>query len=164
MTYASKAPSTRSRRAFTFIELIIVIIIIAILSTLAVVNFSRTFEDIQLQQFGKEVSYLAQYVHTTSIVRNKTYCLIISENTPVEISAAYFDESGIAHAMEGKFSKPVKAPASATLVSLEPAEKKDFYFYPDGSCDPLIIKFSAGNKSSLTLTLQQPTGTLQIDQ
>ena len=162
-TLLKKGSNILRRWSFTFIELMLVIVLFGVLSSLAIANFRRTFEEIQLRQFGNNIIYLSEYVHASAIAQNKTYCLLITAIEPVTISTAYLNESsGATHPLTGRFGRPLQAPGAVNLVAIEPSERTKVFFYPDGSSDAMVITFANLNKSILTLTLHASNGTMQM--
>jgi Tfp pilus assembly protein FimT len=150
------------KRCFTFIELILVILILVIVSTLATVRLRHTFEDLQLQQFGSSISHLSEYLRTSAIAQNNPYCLTVKTTEPIEIVSSYVDDFGVAHSVTGKFSKSLQAPVSVKLSSIEPAGRTAILFYPDGSADQASFTLSNNNKTAIILTVNTTNGSVHI--
>lgn len=160
-----RALSNSARDAVTFIELLIVILIVTSLAVMAIPQFRKAFEGFELNNLTKEICYLSQYLKEDAISRGKIYCLNMdTSKQPAEFYATY-QNSEVSQEwarIEGRFGKTYTAPAGITVVSIEPADKKNIYFYPDGSCDTVTVVFQNKAKEQSTLVVKGATGAIQI--
>jgi prepilin-type N-terminal cleavage/methylation domain-containing protein len=65
------------REAFTFIELLLVVTIAAVLAAMVVPNLKITHSNLQLDNFVKDIYYLAKYLQISSVSQSCIYRLDI---------------------------------------------------------------------------------------
>ncbi len=149
-------------KGFTFIEILFVILIIGVMSTLAIPQLRKSFDSLELESFTKNIYYLAQYLQGSSISQGKVYRLDID---PDQGSFSATCKTGAEFkAVEGKFGKPYKAPVNVT-ISLEnksAISENNVYFYPDGSSSDADITFEGKGGNKLILIINGVSGGMQI--
>lgn len=152
-------------KAITFIELLIVILIIATLAVLSVPQFRKTFNSFEFSGFVKDIYYLSHYLRESAISKGKVYCLNIDtqKSAPQFYATCQPDSEAGAQwvRLEGRFAKIYRVPQGATILSIEPADKKNIYFYPDGSIDSVTI-ILAYAKTETSLIIRGASGAIQI--
>ncbi len=137
--------------AFTFIELLIVIIIIGILTGLSIPALRKTIDTFELDNFTKDIFYLTHYLQTAAISESKIYSLNIIPDKG-ELWAAFKAEDDFER-LKGRFGRIYKISKNLTL-SIVPEQKQAVYFYPDGSIDKaeIILTNKYGKKASLVMS------------
>ena len=151
--------ATTRPRAITFVELLIVIIIVGILTGVSVPGFKKTFDNLELENFVKDIYYLSRYLQGGAIGQGKIYCLKIDKDKG-EFQATYRQDSEFKN-LGGRFGKIYKAPAGIT-VSVNPPDATGTYFYPDGSVDKITITFVNQHKTEVSLIIKGAAGEIQI--
>lgn len=138
------------KKGWTFIELLIVIAIIGVLTGIAVPQIRKTYDNFQQETFAKDLFYLVRYLQDCSISVGKIYCLNIDLDN-AEFQAVYKKEDNFLN-LSGKFGKKYKLPSGIELT-IDPVEKRQVYFYPDGSIDKISIVFinRLGKKAVITI-------------
>lgn len=150
----------KALKAVTFIELLIVVIIIGVLSGLAVPRFKTTFETLSLENYVKDVYYLGRYLQTTASAQAKVFCLNIDKEKK-ELKASYQDEDKFIP-LTGRFGKAYKLPEGVSVVS-DPETKPEVYFYPDGGTDKVKLTFTNQYKKEISLLFQGAGGGIKIE-
>lgn len=139
----------RQLRAITFIELILVIVIIGILIGVSLPRFRNTFNDLQLNGFSRELQASMNYLRQRSIVEGKIIYLNI-ENDNREYWAKIKDQD--------YRLKTYKIPAQIRIE----AEQEQIIFYPDGNIDKVTINLFGFDNQSITLTTRGVFGGVKI--
>lgn len=150
----------RKNSAITFIELLVVIIIIGILGAVSIPQFRKTFDDFALNNFGRDIYYLCRYLQASAISQAKIHLLKISKDTPSGRFNAFYQTEGeqALIAVEGRFGKSYLAPENVMVTS----EKSEIYFYPDGSLSEAEITFENNHGHKLSLGLNGASGGIKI--
>jgi Tfp pilus assembly protein FimT len=146
--FAIPARNNLAKRSFTFTELLLVISITAVLTVIAIPQLKRTFDNLELDNFVKDVYYLANYLHSVSVAENNIYLLHIDQDSG-KIWAEY-QLGGSFKVLSGRLGRIYNAP-SGTKIILDGADK--IYFYPDGSVNNSKIVFSNKQNSEHTVEI-----------
>ncbi|MDD5595492.1 MAG: hypothetical protein PHY94_04510 [Candidatus Omnitrophica bacterium] len=150
---------TRKIKAFTFIELFIVIIIIGIASAVAFPRFKNTFEGFELKNFAGDIYFLSRYLQDSAISQGKTYYLAINTDNG-QLQALTMENAQFKN-IAGKFAKVYAAPRGIE-ISLDPAVDQGVYFYPDASTDKATIIFTNQKNDKLSLIFSGVSGGIQV--
>ena len=146
-------------KALTFIELLLVIIIIGILTGVSIPQLRKAFDNFALENFAKDIYYLSRYLQGSAIAGGKIYYLNINKDKG-EFQATYKEENEFKN-IQGRFGKIYKA-LDGIIVSLEPSERTGVYFYPDGSMDKIRITLENQYKKQLSIITKGVAGEIQI--
>lgn len=90
----------RMTRAFTLIEILLVVVILLIIVGVSAPNFSPVIKSLELKQAANDLAYLMRYAQSRSIVQNKILRLYFS------------DERDSYWLMQGKPEENIDAPPS----------------------------------------------------
>ncbi|OGX40261.1 MAG: hypothetical protein A2984_01355 [Omnitrophica WOR_2 bacterium RIFCSPLOWO2_01_FULL_41_12] len=137
--------SATGKQAVTFIELLLVIVIIGALAAVSIPQLKKTFDNFGLENFVKDMYYLSRYLQANAVNQGKIYVLNI------EPATGEFQANG----------KLYKAPKDI-LIFIEPADKTSIYFYPDAVTDKTTITFENRYKKQVSLILKGISGDIQI--
>lgn len=148
------------RSGFTFIELFIVIIIIGILFAISIPQFRKNFDNLELENFVKNIYYTASHLQSAAVSQTQIYYLKIDAETG-QFQAMYKTQDKELKKITGPMGKVYKAPENTT-VTVEPRDIEGSFFYPDGSCDPVTIVFKNKENRQISLLLKGANGGLQI--
>lgn len=149
MISATGNSAMRQLRAITFIELLLVIAIIGILTGISISTFRKTFEHLQLRSFSRELQTFMNYLSQRSIVEGKPIYLNI-DNEQRQYWAKIKDAQNRL--------KTYKIPAGITIE----AEEKQIIFYPDGDIDKITINLAGFDEQKVTLTTKGVFGSVKL--
>lgn len=149
------------RAGFTFIELVLVTVIILILVGLSTPLFKRPFSSIQLRNTCQDLVQLMRYVQTKSIAERK-FCRINFDFEKGIFWPTVQDDTQPEKFVKIKGSQgmPFKVPLG---ISIE-GESSFIAFYPDGTSDKADIKISDTRGKTFTVTTQRNTGYVKIEE
>jgi len=128
-----------SLTGFTFIELLLTIIIIGILIGISVPTFSRTFDNLKLNNFSRDLQTFMNYLRDRSVVE-------------VEIIYLNLDSQGNEFwaKVQGSQSRLKTLPLPEGLKV--DTEKNQVLFYPDGHIDGATISITNQHNQKISLT------------
>jgi len=138
-----------SRRGFTFIEILFVVIIIGIMIGVSVPNFRNAFNDIQLRSFSRQLQFFMNYLHERAIVERKIISLNIDNK-----NRKYW-------AKIKELPVPLKTYSLPPDIDIE-IDRNEILFYPDGEIDKITIKIISANKQEVCLTTEGTFGAVRL--
>lgn len=141
--------ATGRTKGFTFVELLLVIIVIGILLAISLPNIRKTFNNLSLDNFSRELQAFMNYLHERSVVEEKIIYLNL-DNDKKEIWAQIQDEQSQL--------KTLVLPDGMKIES----EKKQILFYPDGSIDNATIEVVNLDKQKVSLTTKGVFGGVKL--
>ena len=145
---------------FTFIELIIIAIIISVLIGLSTPQFKKTFAYFELENFVKNIYFLCNYLQSASVSQGKLYRLTLSQETN-EFKSFFLGQDGQWIIAKTGTVKSYKIPKEITLEII-PLDKSEVFFYPDGSTDNIEIVFKNHLGYERALVMKGITGGIKI--
>jgi len=140
----------KKRKGLTFIEILLVIIILGILIETALPRFKKSFRSLQLNNFSKELQLFMNYIFQSSIAQGR----VITLNIDKEKKEYRAEVKGSAEKL-----KTFPIPEGIELET----EKKEILFYPDGTSDKVTIKITNADSQSVTLTTKGVFGGAKIE-
>lgn len=147
MISAIKGSGRRSNGALTFIEILIVVVILVILSASAMPNLRTAVTNVQLDTSARQLQTLMDYLRQRSIIDGKVVILNIDGN---EFLAKFNGEDAVLR----KYSIPGRIKAQS--------DKPEVFFYPDGRIEAIEIVLTAKNNSRRVLTTRGVYGAFKL--
>lgn len=146
-------------KAITFIELLLVALIIGVLAGISMPQIRKTFDNLELENFTKDLYYLTQYLQVSAISQTKIYYL----NINLEEAAFWptYKEGEEIKKPQGRLGRDYKAPPG-TVITTEPQNIAAVCFYPDGSKDKIAITLKNQHGKEITLSTKGTVGGIQI--
>ena len=139
----------KTHSAITFIELLLVIVIIGILIGISTPSFRKTFNHLRLNSFSRELQTFMNYLRQRSIVEGKLIYLNIDNDTR-EYWAKVKD-----------VKNRLRTYKIAAEIRIE-AEQKQIIFYPDGNIDKVTIDLIGSDNQKITLTTKGVFGGVKL--
>ena len=127
-------------KGFTFVELLIVTLIIVVLSSLAVPRFRTSFERFKLKTIGKQFVEMAKASHELSVLEEKIYrIVIVREPLSFGMEVESPDKESF-EPVSGGAGRVRKLPQDFRMEF----DDASIYFYEDGSVTGSEVVFSNG--------------------
>ena len=152
------------RNAYTFVELLVVILIIGILVATVLPQLKQATSGLELEGFVKDIYYLCKYLQASAVSQGKLYRLNIAPES-LELNATFKEKDELPLSgtgfkpIEGRFAKTYYAPKGSIIEVTAPTDNQ-IYFYPDGSIDQAQIHIR--NKEGKELAISSKGVSLEI--
>ena len=142
-------------RAFTLLELILVVLILAALVGLSTPMFRNTFGSVQLSSAYSDLTNVLNYARQSAIFDRAEYRAILkSDESKFWVEHKVLEESGpVFKRPQGKMARIYSLPSGINIDS----DKDYLVFYPDGKADAATITIGNGSKA-YTLTTEGTRG------
>jgi type II secretory pathway pseudopilin PulG len=144
-------------RAFTFIELILVILLVAVIVSLAVPLLSRTHDRMQVESVGLNIKKLLLYGRERALSSGSRYRMVFdSDLRGYELEAeADVSVGGRAFTgLEGRIGGPRRIPDG---IETE-ASTNEVVIHPDGTIDEVVLRVIGRSGNAYVLTTTGTTG------
>ena len=151
----------RTKAGFTFIELMLVTVIIGIIISISTPLFQRTFDAIQLENLAANLTKLMQYSREKAIVERLQYRIVFDiyrGQYRLEVEEDPLNNPGEFYRLKSRWGKENSIPEG---ISLE-MEKNAINFYPDGRISQSTIYLTNKNGKTYTLITERTLGRVQI--
>lgn len=162
-----------NRRAFTLIEAIVVIIVIAVLAGVALPYFSDSLSRASLRSSADGLLDAAQYLGRMSVLERRDYRLVLikgsgddSDGYRVEVATADLDAPATFEAVTQGAVKPTRLSAPIAfgdvLIDNGGADSGERFvtFRADGSADAAVIQVTNG-RSTVSILIEPTLGRVQ---
>jgi len=149
--------------AFTLIEIILVVLILAIIAGLTVPNFNPAYKKIQLQQTSDDLAYLMRYAQSRAVTKNHPVCLEFDSDLrkywlAEEVSRESGEETAESfRRFPGRLGRTFSIPESVEVES----EASTIQFYADGRIDKQHL-FVCLESLCYTLSTKEQRGQIRI--
>lgn len=140
--------------SFTFLEILIVVIILGVIASISVPRFHETFNNLQLKMAAYDLGQFFRYTQGEAVRDGRTYKIVL-ENHSYWLMAEKED---------GEFERPASRWGRTNMInnSIEViSEEKEIYFYPEGRIDRVEINLKRG-ELTYTLTTKERQGYVEI--
>jgi len=152
-----------SKKAFSLIEILIVVILISLIAALAIPNLVKGRTYIELKQTAKNMAHVMQYAQQRSVIDSKEYQMQI-DSSANRYWLMVEDSSDDMMVVEKKFEKFAgkmgKVSAIPKSIKIE-AEESIVYFYPNGLMEKVQIDFTDG-KNKIVVSTKEQRGTVYV--
>ncbi len=167
--------SGRFRPGFTFVELLVVTVLIAILAGSSIHGTARTFKKMRVERAAREILLSAQFARIQAIESQRSCRLVldkttrslmilatIRERTNATVRNAYARPYQFAEGVEYEVIAitPTRPPEDLTQES---ALDTTITFRSDGSADGAVIQIGNGT-TQYTIYISSATGSARVEQ
>lgn len=146
MIFAIKTGQTH---AFTFVELLLVIALLAVIAGLSIPNFSRTLDHLALDNSSRALQTVIQYLRYRSISEEKIIYLNINPEKKEYYAQFAGDQARI---------KTGYIPGGIKIGS----DSEQIAFYPDGQIGEITISLSGRDNQRILLTTKGVLGDIKV--
>ena len=159
-------------RGFSFIEILVVLVLLSLSAALLAPTFSRLLKSVELKGTVKKVSAILRYCRSEAVHRGNVYRVIFEPETRA-IKVESIESSEEKEKEEGKETKsPAKTytfPQGIQMkeVKVEPpqyaSDLPSIEFYPSGGSNGGTILFGAEERSGYRIKIHFLTGAVTIE-
>lgn len=160
-------PNSPSKAGFTFIELMLVAILIGVIVGISTPIFRRTFGHLQLDNTSHNLAKIMRYAQQRAIVERQPYRLKFNSSKRaywLEVAKAEVDpllaSKGFVP-IKGRFGKRYPIPRG-TVVTFKEEDATAITFYPDGQVDKVTLYLSDQKANTYTLTMAGRIGYVKV--
>lgn len=139
------------RRAFTFIELLFIVIIIGVLVAVSLPNLRKSFNSLELNNAAQQMEAVINYTRERAIIEQEPIYFAI-DNVNKEY---WIKKSG----EENRF-KTYPFPES---IRIEKDIEGEIVFYPDGRIDNVTITLTSADNKAVILTTKGIYGGVKVE-
>lgn len=156
------------KTGFTFIEILMVIIIVGIFVAMASPRFHTTYTDLQLSSQARSLAKFLTYAQERAVVERKVYRFEMDFNQrrywlTVESEEGEAEGEGEKGAqgvrIKGRYGRATQLPVDLVME----ASQQEIAFYPDGSSDPFTLTLKNREGKGLVLKNGRSFGTIRIE-
>ena len=174
--YMKNSPYSHShnQKAFTLIELMVVIMIIAVLAGLLTGTYYKRFRKHKLVENAMRIKAYANYARLASVEKGETYYLMFAADSRVMLCTEALSQDGQLQYMpvSNPYCKPFQLDPQIEIVSFDvdtgsvdseesTARNRFVKFYPEGGADNAVICMAASTKI-VTITISKTTGRSKV--
>ncbi|MBF0486508.1 MAG: prepilin-type N-terminal cleavage/methylation domain-containing protein [Candidatus Omnitrophica bacterium] len=137
-------------KAFSLLELLMVVVIFSVVAVLSVPNFKNTYAGLTTARAMNDVAYAMRYAARRAAIEGAFFKMVFADNAFALFKAAVDDNGKQADfvPLTGTMGRRILLP-SDIKVSDAPAQ---MIFSPDGSMDKVKITFEGGGKHYIVST------------
>lgn len=143
---------------FTFIELLVVTVVVGIAVAVAVPRLGKGFSRLQLQAAGRNTMSLLRYVRQRSITHG-TVCCAHYDASGHSLRVSYRSEGELLLLPENETGSRYRLAATLRLVM----QPEIICFYPDGTSDAGLLRVRNKDGELISLALNALTGEVTLE-
>jgi len=146
-----------TKGAVTFIELILVVAILATLGGATLIHFRNNFNTLQLDNSARELQSFMNYLHERSIVESKVIQLNIDNGNKEYWAQAKDNQTRLR-------SYPIPKEVTIEVSRKLGSSDAPVTFYPDGQIDKVTIQLENSDKRNVNLTTEGMFGKVKLQE
>lgn len=167
MSFISSGYAKNRSRAFTLIELLLVVVFLGVLAGFSIPNFPKYYARLQLQQAAGQLAYMMRYAQSASVVGQKEHKICFDATQRTYVLQAEHVSGG--HDLEEEAGKDFIAVAGdkgrvfclSQHLSWE-TPNDCIGFYPNGVIDRAKIFLRTKNDEVLVVSTQEQRGQVSV--
>ena len=147
------------RAAFTLVEIVLVIIIMAVVMAMTLPNFSTVYHSQELKEIAQDLQDKARWAQVMAMGRRRIYALSFTfqPDSYRVVSAPMDSDQPVFSAVAGSAGRAHVLPNGVRLS----ASKDRIEFFPDATIDSASIELQAHGKK-VTLSSMAKAGVFQV--
>jgi prepilin-type N-terminal cleavage/methylation domain-containing protein len=156
-------PQRPSEAGFTLIELMLVVVILAVLASVAIPRYSRSFGFMKLRSGAYDVAATVEYARAMSVLEDRTlrveftvgsgHCVISEEDAPANRKAF----ATLTHEL------PDGVRIDAIGFADTASGGRDYIeFRPDGDCEPCTIRVTGHGGETFSIEITRGAGHARV--
>ena len=134
-------------KAFTFIEVLIVVIILGVITGFSIPRFRETFNDLQLKIAVHDLSQFFRFVQGEAIRNERVHKIVIDDHRYWVMAEG---DEGFKR-VSGKWGKTNLIDRNIEIDT----ENEEVFFYPEGRMDRVEISLGRGENSYIITTKER---------
>jgi len=149
-----------NKRAFTLVELLLVMVVLSVIVALSVPNFNQTLKRFELKKTAQDMVYLIRWAQSRAIQDNSEYRLVfLDELNSYQILRA---DSSQTSSNKKFISIPIRMGRVMRVPrSVKVHAAQAMTIYPDGTLDKVSIELE-GQGGKLTVSSREQRGNVFI--
>jgi len=147
----------KSLTGFTFIELLVVVILLGVVSALAVPNFRNTYYNFLFSEASHNLTYLMRYAQAGAVAERTNHRLNFDPEYRKYWLTKESQQEGDFVSLKGRFGKVFDIDQSITLES----NGAIINFYPDGRIEKAKIYLTNKDNKFYTISTEDQAGYVQ---
>ncbi|MCK5580304.1 MAG: hypothetical protein KAJ18_03435 [Candidatus Omnitrophica bacterium] len=161
-----KQKERESSGGFTFVEILLVVVLLGVVAGLSIPHFSQSYKTLQVQNIANNIVYLMRYAQSRAIIKNTTVRLVFDgpfERYWLEQAQEIGQGDEISFArIEGRWGRRFSV-SQEVEVSMQDSFIK---FYPDGKIDKneasICRDVSQGKQDCVMITTKWQPGYIHL--
>lgn len=153
-----KLPKQVKNKGFTFVELLLVVLLIGIIISVSTPRFRRTFDSLRLENFSLNLAQLIKYSRERAIAEGKRHRLIFEgRQYSLQVEKDSLDARGEFTPLKSRWGRKQFVPGGITLET----ETAYIDFYPSGQISEATLYLS-GAGEIYTLIIERILGRVRV--
>ena len=142
-------------KAFTLVEMLLIVVLLAVAAGLSLPNFSKSYTQLELQNTVNILTYMMRYAQSRAITQNKKMRLLFDENSK---KYQLLEENKENYTpLIGRWGKSVIISKGVTVESLHPS----IDFFPTGEIEKTDVKLCR-EKDCMIVTTQLQRSQVEV--
>ncbi len=147
-----------SKKGFTLVEMLLVIVIVAVIAAMSVPNLSKIYQTIQLEKTAEDILYLMRYAQSRAITKNVDLKLEFnSDYSQYWLTEKEADPEQFVH-FQGRLARKRNITDKIHIKN----NHGNIHFYPDGTIEKSEFDVCGLKGRCFTISSKVQRGDVQI--